>query len=52
MFISKSLSLKRDVSRAFLRFGVKRSSAEAFGFDDVFKLFVKLRPLGHWAFFL
>ena len=39
MFISKSFS----VSRAFVRFGAKRSSSGAFGFDDVLELFWKLR---------
>ena len=44
MFISKSFF----VSRAFVRFGAKRSIAEAFGFDDVLKLFLKLRSVtGH-----
>ena len=43
-FISKSFF----VSRAFVRFGAKRSIAEAFGFDDVLKLFLKLRSVtGH-----
>ena len=37
MFISKSFS----VSRAFVRFGAKRSSAGAFGFDDALELFLK-----------
>ena len=45
MFFSKSFY----VSRAFLRFGAKLSSAEAFGFDDVMKLFLKLRSVtGHF----
>ena len=35
MFISKSFS----VSRAFVRFGAKRSSSGAFGFDDALELF-------------
>ena len=44
MFILKSFS----VSRAFVRFGAKRSSSGAFGFDDVLKLFLKLRSVtGH-----
>ena len=29
------------VSRAFAKFGAKRSSPEAFGFDDVLELFLK-----------
>ena len=37
MFISKSFS----VSLAFVRFGAKRSSSEAFGFDDALELFLK-----------
>ena len=37
MFISKSFS----VSRAFVRFGAKRSSSGAFGFDDALELFLK-----------
>ena len=33
---------------AFVRFGAKRSISEAFGFDDVLKLFLKLRSVtGH-----
>ena len=39
------------VSRAFERFGAKRSSSWAFGFDDVLKAFLKT-PLRHQAFFL
>ena len=38
------------VSRAFVRFAAKRSSAGAFGFDDVLELFLKT-PLGHRASF-
>ena len=38
------------VSRAFVRFGAKRSSAGAFGFDDVLELFLET-PLGHRASF-
>ena len=35
-------------SRALLRLGAKRSSAGAFGFDDVLELFLKLRSdIGH-----
>ena len=37
------------VSRAFVKFGAKHSSAGAFGFDDVFELF--WNPLGHRASF-
>ena len=47
MFISKSFS----VSRAFVRFGAKRSSSGAFGFDDALELFLKT-PLCLRAFFL
>ena len=46
MFISKSFS----VSRAFVRFGAKRSSSGAFGFDDTLELLFKT-PLRHRAFF-
>ena len=35
MFISKSFS----VSRAFVRFGAKRSRSGAFGFDDALEFF-------------
>ena len=35
MFISKSFS----ASRAFVRFGAKRASSGAFGFDDALELF-------------
>ena len=38
------------VSRAFERFGAKRSSFWAFGFDDVLEVFLK-SPLRHRAFF-
>ena len=37
------------VSRAFVKFGAKRFSPGAFGFDDVLELFLKTVP-GHWAF--
>ena len=37
------------VSRAFVKFGAKRSSLGAFGSDDVFELFLKTAPC-HWAF--
>ena len=33
------------VSCAFVRFGTKRSSAGAFGFDDVLEVFLKLRSV-------
>ena len=40
------------VSRAFERFGAKRSRSGAFGFDDVLELFLKTplrqRPVGHF----
>ena len=45
MFISKNFF----VSRAFVKFGAKRSSPGAFGFDDVLELFLKTAP-GHQAF--
>ena len=45
MLISKSFF----VSRAFAKFGAKRSSPGAFGFDDVLELFLKT-ALRHWAF--
>ena len=32
------------VSRAFVKFGAKRSSPGAFGFDDVLELFLKTAP--------
>ena len=38
------------VSRAFERFGAKRSSSGAFGFDDVLEVSLKT-PLRHQAFF-
>ena len=45
MFISKSFF----VSRAFVKFGAKRSRPGAFGFDDVLELFWKLRLVtGHF----
>ena len=44
-FISKSLF----VSRTFVRFGDKRSSSGAFGFDDVLELFLRTLPR-HRAF--
>ena len=46
MFISKSFF----VSRAFVKFGAKRSSSGAFGFDDALELFLKTL-LRHRAFF-
>ena len=39
-----------SVSRAFVRFGAKRSSSGVLGFDDALELFLKT-PLGLWAFF-
>ena len=45
MFISKSFF----VYRAFVKFGAKRSSPGAFGFHDVFELFLKT-ALHHRAF--
>ena len=45
MFILKSFF----VSRAFAKFGAKRSSPETFGFDDVWELFLKT-ALRHQAF--
>ena len=38
------------VSRAFERFGAKRSSSGAVGFDDVLEVFLNT-PLRHRAFF-
>ena len=38
------------VSRASVRFGAKRSTSRAFGFDDALELFLKT-PLPHRAFF-
>ena len=38
------------ISRAFERFGAKRSSSGALGFDDVLEVFLKT-PLRHRAFF-
>ena len=45
MFISRSFL----VSRAFVKFGAKRSSPGTIGFDDVLELFLKT-ALRHWAF--
>ena len=45
MFISKSFF----VSSAFAKFGAKRSSPGAFGFDDALELFLKT-ALRHLAF--
>ena len=50
IFLSKLCSFRRVFfgSRAFVRFGIKRSSAGAFGFDDVLELFYGLRSVtGH-----
>ena len=38
------------ISRAFERFGAKRSSSESFGFDDVLEVFLRT-PLRHHVFF-
>ena len=38
------------VSRAFVKFGAKRSSPGTFCFDDVLELFLKI-ALSHWALF-
>ena len=46
MFVSKSFL----VSRAFERFGAKRSSSGTFCFDDALEIFLKT-PLRHRAFF-
>ena len=52
LFFPELCSFRRVfVSRAFVRFGAKRSSAGAFGFDDVLELFLET-PLGHRASFL
>ena len=40
------------VSRAFAKFGAKRSSPEAFGFDDVLELFLKTALRHRWGIFL
>ena len=44
-----SFSKSFYASRAFERFGAKRSSSGAFGFDDVLEVFLKT-PLLHRAF--
>ena len=51
-FPSRVMSVSKSfyVSRAFERFGAKRSSSGAFGFDDVLEVFLKT-PLRHRAFF-
>ena len=51
-FLSRVMSVSKSfiVSRAFERFGAKRSSSWAFGFDDVSGVFLKT-PLRHRAFF-
>ena len=50
LFVPELCSFRRVffVSRAFVRFGAKRSSAGAFGFDDVLELFLET-PLGHFC---
>ena len=52
-FLSRVMSVSKSffVSRAFERFGAKRSSSGAFGSDDVLEVFLKT-PLRHRAFFL
>ena len=42
-FLSRVMSVSNSffVSRAFERFGAKRSSSGAFGFDNVLELFLK-----------
>ena len=51
-FLSRVMSISESffVSRAFERFGTKRSSSGAFGFNDVLEVFLKTR-LRHRAFF-
>ena len=51
-FLSIVMSVSKSfiVSRAFERFGAKRSSSRDFGFDDVSGVFLKT-PLRHRAFF-
>ena len=52
-FLSRVMSVSKSffVSRAFERFGAKRSSSGAsFGSDDVLEVFLKT-PLRHRAFF-
>ena len=51
-FLSRVMSVSKSffVSRAFERFGAKRSSSWAFGFNDVLEAFLKT-PLRHQAFF-
>ena len=51
-FPSRVMSISKSfyVSRAFERFGAKRSSFGAFGFDDVLEVFLKTL-LRHRAFF-
>ena len=46
LFISNSFS----VSRAFVRFGAKRSSSGAFGFDDALELFFENSALSPGIF--
>ena len=51
-FLCRDMTFSKSffVSRAFERFGAKRSSSGAFGFDDVLEVFLKT-PLRHRAFF-
>ena len=51
-FLSRVMSVSKSfiVSRAFERFGAKRSSSWAFSSDDVSRVFLKT-PLRHRAFF-
>ena len=51
-FLSRVMSVSKSifVSRAFERFGAKRSSSWAFGFDDVLEVFLKT-ALRSQAFF-
>ena len=52
-FLTRVMSVSKSfffVSRAYERFGAKRSSSGAFGFDDVLEVFLTT-PLNHQAFF-
>ena len=51
-FLSRDMTFSKSffsVSRAFERFGAKRSSSGAFGFDDVLEVFLNI-PLRHRPF--
>ena len=49
LFFPELCSFRRVfVSRAFVKFGAKRSSPGAFGFDDVLELFLKTAPGHHF----